>query len=206
MAIQSGRLDRARVSIRENPALLHARSSGNLTLLQVAANFQRQAFADELVAMGAKLDFISAVALGRVEEVRAMLAATPGLVRRQSPDRWGALHVAARTSSRAMLELLLSAGAEVNDCRNMDRFTPLVFAFVVRSLANAELLLEHGADANARNKHGFTVLHYAAREGDASFVELLLAHGACRDPQTDGRHSAWALAVRHGHRDVAALL
>ncbi|MBL0159305.1 MAG: ankyrin repeat domain-containing protein [Bryobacterales bacterium] len=59
---------------------------------------------------------------------------------------------------------------------------------------------------NARAKHGFTALHHAAAAGNTGFVAFLLTHGANAHAQTDARQTPWALAIRHGHRDVVALL
>ncbi len=128
-----------------------------------------------------------------------MLDEEPGLVHRHSPDGWGVLHIGARYADPDMLELFLSRGADVNDNINHGRATPLFFSHQ----RNAEFLLANGADIDARSKNGFTVLHCAAKRGDIALVDLLLAHGACADLQTDGRQSAWALAVRGGHRSVA---
>lgn len=41
-----------------------------------------------------------------------------------------------------------------------------------------ERILAEGADVNARNKDGFTLLHVAASQGHRDVVELLLAKGA----------------------------
>lgn len=41
-----------------------------------------------------------------------------------------------------------------------------------------QLLIEHGADVNARSADGDSPLHVAAREGDAALVECLLEAGA----------------------------
>ena len=155
--------------------------------------------------MGAKLDFISAIALKRKREIVAMLLANPSLIRRRSPDQFPAIHMAARYGDAEIVDLLLSKGADVNDQSNPRSLTPLFLAWN-EPRENAELLLGRGANVHARSKHGFTVLHSAAGSGRLALVRLLLAHGACLTAQSDGRQTPWALAVRNGHRDVAALL
>ncbi|MBL0159304.1 MAG: ankyrin repeat domain-containing protein [Bryobacterales bacterium] len=82
--------------LRDHPELLHARFSGNVTPLQVAAFAWQRELAESLCAMGAKLDFISAIALGRTGAVRAMLDRSPNLIHKRAPEGgWTALHIAA---------------------------------------------------------------------------------------------------------------
>ena len=55
--------------------------------------------------------------------------------------------------------------------------TPLHYA--ARGHKNvAELLLDNGADVNAKDKHGNTPLHKATLRGNKDIVELLRKHGA----------------------------
>jgi len=203
--IQDGKQELALQLVRQNPHLLHARFSGNNTLLLLSAQYRLYALADEFLSMGAKLDFIAAIALGRLDSVRMMLSKDPRLVHKCSPDRFSAIHVAVWRADSAMLALLISAGANVNDNRNPKRLTPLFFAWK-EPHENAAFLLAQGADIDARRKHGFTVLHSAARSGNLRFAKFLIAHHASPNIQTNGRQTPWALAVRHGHRDVAAFL
>ena len=190
--------------LQANPHLLHAPVVANQTIFQFAA-FHYPDFAPHLLDLGAKLDFISAIALNRLDTVQAMLASRPHLIRRHSPDRFPAIHFAVRRSSPEMVSLLLAAGADPNDRTSPQRHTPIFWAGRA-PFANAALLLNAGADLHARAKHGFTVLHEAAKGGQAAFVEFLLAQGADRNLQTDGRQTPWALAVRFGHHEVARLL
>ena len=200
--IRSGDAELALELIGKKPALLHLRASGNNTPLQEAAYFGHQELADRLLALGAKMDIVAAIALGRTEIVRIMLENDPTLRHKHSPSGLGLLHIASRHAETEIVPLLLSWGADVHDNRNKQRYTPLFFA----SLTNAELLLAKGADINARAKHGFTVLHQAAKAGDREWTKFLIKHGARIDLQTDGRQTPWAFAVRRGHRDIAALL
>jgi ankyrin repeat protein len=79
-------------------------------------------------------DFLKRVGTGRIDEVRAMLAATPRLVNAVGPHPfWGgrpqALHVAIETKRRDMFDLLLEHGADVNGSNEQyDYWSPLMLA------------------------------------------------------------------------------
>jgi ankyrin repeat protein len=70
-------------------------------------------------------------------------------------DNETALHDAASLGHCAVIELLLSAGADVN-VRSASGWTPLMRACNTGKLAAARLLLAAGADTDARNDEGYT--------------------------------------------------
>lgn len=84
----------------------------------------------------------------------------------------------------------------------------------------AHLLLDHGADANAQNRLGASVLTVASRGGHLGVVKLLLEAGAYVDPPSssgeqpgsgDSRNelldiTALMAAIQHGHEAVVRLL
>ena len=202
--IRSGDADLAVGLIRDHPHLLEARLSGKDTPLLVAAYSEQHQIAETLLAMGAKMGFIAAIALGRTGIVRAMLAENHLLVRKHSDDGWSALHIAARYATTETIALLISSGADGN-MLGRGGVTPLFFA-TKEPYDNARLLLANGANIDAFKKHGFTTLHCAAAAGNTGFVRFLIAHGANANLQTSARQTAWSLAVRYGHRSVTALL
>ena len=70
-----------------------------------------------------------------------------------------------------------------------------------------KLLVERGADVNAREKrNGLNSLSHAVGRGDKELVKVLLAHGA--DPllkSADGR-TALERAEANGDKEIVALL
>ena len=74
-----------------------------------------------------------------------------------------------------------------------------------RSVANATLLLDHGADPNARDHKGFTALHRAAEMGELQIVKLLLDRGAFPDLDAGG-HTPLSLAQGRAQTAVVELL
>ena len=63
--------------------------------------------------------------------------------------------------------------------------TALYLAAVNELSANVELLLEHKASIDEKEKQdGRTALHEAAKNKDSEMLELLLNHKASTDPQT----------------------
>jgi len=69
-----------------------------------------------------------------------------------------------------------------------------------------ELLLDVGADFDARTDAGLTPLHVASQRGHPSVVALLLDWGAESSPETNDRNLPLHFAAAGGHTDVVTLL
>lgn len=83
---------------------------------------------------------------------------------------------AARMGDIEAIKRYIAEGANVNDMRF--EMPPLAWAAMMGHTAAAELLLQHGADINGRNRDDNTALHLAAFLGHAETAELLLKNGA----------------------------
>ena len=132
-------------------------------------------------------------------------------------------------SNPALGRLLLSGGARPDDCESLYHSTEHADLECLRLLleygasprnTNAlkhildredidglRLLLQAGADPNELNHRGETALHWAVWRGrSAAIVAELLNAGADVDGQRKDGRTAYALAVRSGQTETAALL
>jgi ankyrin repeat protein len=127
------------------------------------------------------------------------------------PDRKGtatALHMAARNGNKAMVELLLDHGADVNGVGEWQGMTGAALHFAARYgyLAVAETLLAHKADVNLGPEGGSTPLHLAAEAGHKPLVDLLLERGADANAKTDSGWTAMHSAAQGGSLAAAEVL
>ncbi len=135
-----------------------------------------------------KPNVFEAAAFGREERLGELLEGDPGLARAFSGDGFTALHLAAFFGHAQAVRQILDAGADPNAVGTSEQIgpvQPLHSAAATGRLECARLLLEHGAEANARQGGGFTALHAAAASSDAELARLLLAAGADATAKTD---------------------
>src|SRR6266478_5389704 len=146
-------------------------------------------------------------ALGDLETVRKLVGGDRGLVNAFAADGFYPLGLAAFFGHRAIVEFLLKNGANVaTAARNAQKVTALHGAVARRDVEIVKMLLEAGADPNARQESGFVPLHVAASNGNAALVELLLKHGARADAKTDDGKTAGEMAAERGHKELAGKL
>src|SRR6266480_3929094 len=115
-----------------------------------------------------------------------------------------ALYAAIRANDLTRLKALLSGGgtANVRDARGV---TPLMHAAVVGSVEAMSLLVDAGADVNARNDVGSTALIWSAT--DLARVTLLVEHGANVNAATDrGRTPLLVAAMADPSADLVRFL
>ena len=92
------------------------------------------------------------------------------------------LHDAAQHGRADVVALLIRKGADVYARRTERRDTPLHSA---ATEAVARLLVEHGADVEARDWSGRTPLHWAAQFGHAEVARFLIGVGAAVDARAE---------------------
>ena len=97
------------------------------------------------------------------------------------------------------LEELLEGEPALAQAWSSDGFTALHLAACFGHSKLVGILLEHGADPNARQGGGLTPLHAAAQNGDRESVEALLESGADSALADDEGRTPRDLARAAGH-------
>jgi ankyrin repeat protein len=203
-AATSGDLARVRGLLAADPSLANARDASGTSVLLLALYHGRRDVAQVLLEHGPRLDVFEAAAAGRLERVRELLDADPGLLDAYAPDGFYPLGLACFFGHPEVAELLLARGADVNRAsRNAMRVTSLHAAVATNQVRIAKALLARGADVDARQQQGWTPLHGAAAEGKLELVALLLAHAADPNARSDDGKTPLASALER-HQAAAA--
>ncbi len=134
------------------------------------------AVSDRVDGESARTDLWRCVRAGSVKEARQIVERWPDIL--LLTDRHGktALHLATRHDD--VVAMLLAHGADVDARDDVFEETPLHWAVRRNRLHVVELLIEYGADVNARSAHGDTPLSIATRYGRSRIVAALAEAGA----------------------------
>jgi hypothetical protein len=102
---------------------------------------------------------------------------------------------AARAGDIPKLEKSLASGANPNQRAGVNDWTPLMHAIHKGQKESVRVLLQHGADVNARMGNGSTALIEAAGYGYADIVKKLLEAGAKPDVRDRDGYTALNAAI-----------
>jgi ankyrin repeat protein len=132
-----------------------------------------------LLEAGTRLDFLTAVNLGRYGEAEAMLSEDPERIGREGRDAI-ALHLAVNKKNLPSIRWLIAHGIAVNAKRPMwgCNHTPLHMTIENGAIEIARLLFDAGADPNIRDdKYNATALGWAEFFGREDFAKLIRDQG-----------------------------
>jgi ankyrin repeat protein len=166
------------------------------------------AAADRLIAAGAIPDACAAAHLGRLDLLARMIAEDPARVHERGGDGQTPLHFA---TSRAVIDLLLDAGADI-DARDVDhRSTAAEWMLDQKRGAGrfelASYLVEHGASADIflAAALGLTDKVRAMLRGNPKLLDLRTAQGDYGEKPPSSYHIyMWTIGDGRSPLDVAA--
>ena len=171
-----GRVDVVKLLL-DNGADITARNNDGATPVDVlSVDWETTAFIGNLVGVSTGKEEIAAMKRGR-SEVAKLFGINETLDDAGTTPAQN-LSTAAFTGNAAAMKQALTGGADPNTKDPQSGSTLLATAALMGHTEIVALLLEHGADVNARSRDGGTALHAAAFLGRAEIVELLLDKGA----------------------------
>lgn len=100
----------------------------------------------------------------------------------------------------------LERGATADAKAILFRWPALVLAAGEGHQKIVDVLLEHGADMNAKNNGGVTALMSAAGGGHLEIVKTLIKHGADMNARAEHDWTALMYAASSGHKEVVRFL
>jgi hypothetical protein len=143
---------------------------------------------------------------GRIESVRKGIEAGSDVNAADPVKSLTPLHMAAYNGHSDVVTLLLEHDAEV-DCRDDEGKTPLIHACTGPFAKAVEVLLDAGAELNAKEStESFTPLMMAAGLGQTEVVELLLSRNADKSILDEDKDMAIDHARNEGHAAIVKLL
>ena len=171
-----GRVDVAELLLK-NGADIKARNNDGATPADVLSiDWETTAFVGSLIGVDIEAEEIAVMKKGRKEI--AKLFGIDGVLGEAGTFSAQRLSEAAFTGDIAAMKQALADGADPNTKDPQSGSTLLATAALMGHTEVVALLLEHGADVNAKSRDGGTALHTAAFLGRAETVKRLLEKGA----------------------------
>lgn len=205
-AVKTGDEDRVRSIASLAPELIDTEVDG-VPVVRLAVYHGHPTVAQALADLGARLDIFTAAAMNKADRLAILLQGERERVNGWSEDGFTPLALAAHFGAAHAARLLLAVGADPNArSKNPLDNTALHAAVAGRRTALVDLLLDGGADIDARDGRGFTPLNIAANGGDVAIARLLLARGADPSIANDDGRTPLDTAEHDGHPEVAELI
>lgn len=134
--------------------------------------------------LGGATPLILASYLGYTDIVNALIEKDVDIKAKDDVDGCMAIHLAAANGKNEVIEILLDVDASnINDVDNKGN-TPLHWASMKDRPDTVSLLIENGADIEAKDVDNWTALHYAAAFASLQTVEALVDNGADKNSLT----------------------
>lgn len=206
-AITGGRTADAMALMEKSPELASAHAPNGVSALMFALYMRQADIADAICNDRDDLDVFESAAVGNVGRLEELLADDPVAARATSPDGGTALHFASFFGQEEATRVLLAHEPDLAAVAPaFGSVQPINSAAASGNAATVRMLLEAGANANARQAAGWTALHAAAKAGNTEMIICLLEHDADASLTADDGSTPLDLARQAKQVDAVAIL
>ena len=206
-AIQEGNIDTVKTCLLENPSLINTKTEQGLSVLLLAMYYRKNDIVNILLEKKNEYDFFEAAASGRLDFVKKHLENQPEILNQFAVDGFTALGLSCFFNQKEIASFLLQKGADPNIASNNDfKVAPLHSAAAISQIEIVNILLQNGANVNAKQSSGVTALHSAAHNGATDIVKLLLQNGADKKAKTEDGKSVLDFAKEGNFTEIINLL
>ena len=193
--------------LKENPSLADNKTETGISLLQYAVYCGNVYAAGILRKYKPDIDIFEAAAVGDINTAARLLQINPELLHTFSPDGFTVLGLASYFGHLSLVKFLLEEGADPNiTSNNQLNVAPIHSACAISDIEIAELLIENGANVNAKQTQGVTPLHSAANNGKTLLVMLLIKKGAVVNAKMDNGQTPLSMALKNDFQETAELI
>src|SRR5262249_6046592 len=148
-AIKNGESSRIAEMIEREPSIVNSKNKSGATGILFALYSGRPDVADLIAKKKPRLDIFEAACLGQLSSVEMLVKQNPETSSEYSAEGFTALQLAAYVGKGAVVDLLLSKGADVNAvARNPTQYTALTGAVARGHRDIVSTLLGKGANPN----------------------------------------------------------
>jgi ankyrin repeat protein len=144
--------------------------------------------------------------LRRLGILALFASAIAGAAEQKTPSEALYAYLHSGNGDAAEVAGFIARGADVNFQDPQDHVSPLHSAVHFKQVAAAKLLVERGADINARNGEGNTPLYVAVHQESLELTVYLLGKGADVNRRNDFGYSPLRQSCRWGNLDAVNLL
>jgi ankyrin repeat protein len=205
--IRTNNNEKLKELIREEPYVLGLKTDAGISLLQFAAYSRNGAAIEILKKYKKDIDIFEAASIGDIQIVVALVDGKSELINSFSSDGFTVLGLASFFGHIEIVKLLVAEGANPNlASNNQFKVSPIHSACAVSSYDIASILIENGADVNARQMRGVTPLHSAAHNGQTILAKLLIDNGADVNAENDDGQTPEHMAEEGGFYETAELI
>lgn len=116
------------------------------------------------------------------------------------------IYTAAEYGRDEIVKAILDQDREQVNVTQSHGLTPLHVASFMGRLQTVKILLEYGAEINAKTQEGATALYYAAQENQKEILQLLLEKGADINSQRSYGYAPLHVSALNGLVDICKIL